>query len=324
MFVCDGGFSRPSFRAPLIDTFYLSRYRARAWRPPILAVAGGRAISGFIIIGVTEGDHQMLQSRHLGLVIPFVVVICSQTANSAEPAAKDAAPVPQMAFKTIERTVMMPTWVTEHRVVNVCKYRTEERQTTCTVCRPVPETHTIECEITVPTYETHMRTVQCTVCKPVMTTEQREVTVMVPTQEKRQGTRVVCRMVPVTEKRTICECQCGEMVKREVECTVMRPKSEEVPYEFTYTSYHPENRTVPVQICNFAYETQAREVPYTVCIPQQKKITRQIVTCRLVSEERTFTQTVNIPYTEQQEMDVQVCKMMPKTITCQVPACWCP
>jgi hypothetical protein len=318
------GCSRISFRAPLIDTFYFSRYRARALRPPIVAVADHWAFSGFFIMGVTKGDHQMLRFRHLGLVIPFVGIIFSQTTFSAEPARKDTAGVPQSAYKTIERTVMMPTWVTEHRVVNVCKYRTEERQYTCTVCRPVPETHTIECEITVPTYETHMRTVQCTVCKPVMTTEQREVTLMVPTQEKRQGTRVVCRMVPVTEKRTICECQCGEMVKREVECTVMRPKSEEVPYEFTYTCYRPEKRTVPVQICNFAYENQAREVPYTVCVPQQKKITRQIVTCRFVSEERTFTQTVNIPYTEQQEVDVQVCKMMPKTITCQVPVNCCP
>jgi hypothetical protein len=265
----------------------------------------------------------MLQSQRLAVLIPFVVMAMSRQAQADGPDTKESAPVPQLAYKTIERTVMMPTWVTERRVVNVCKYRAEQRQYTCTVCRPVVETQTIECEIMVPTYETHMRTVQCTVCKPVMTTEQREITVMVPTPEKRQGTRVVCRMVPVTEKRTVCECQDGKMVNREVECTVMRPQSEEVPYEFMYTAYRPEKRTVAVQLCNFAYETQAREVPYTVCIPQLKKITRPIMTCRLVSEERTFTQTVNVPYTEQQEVEVQVCKMVPKTITCKVPAC-CP
>jgi hypothetical protein len=65
----------------------------------------------------------------------------------------------------------------------------------------------------------------------------------------------------------------------------------------------------------------SKEVPYTVCVPTTKTGTRQVTTYSQVAEEKTATYTVCVPYTEQQEVTVQVCKMVPKTVKVKVPAC---
>jgi hypothetical protein len=283
------------------------------------------------------------------LLSPVLISALCQPAWAFQPGCNTCAPCCQTTYKTVERTVMVPTMVTENRTVDVVECRAEQRQHTYTVHRPVAETQTIACQITVPTYETRTQTVNYTVCRPVMTTQQREYTVMVPQTETRQATRPVCRMVPTTQTRTVCEDQgswqqvvqtykvgCGDcaqtcsrtcnvwapkMVTREVEYTVMRPQIDQVPYQYTVTVCHPETRTQDVQVCSFFQEAQSREVQYTVCVPQQKTITREVVTCKLVAEQRTANYTVQVPYTVQKQVAVQVCKMVPKTITCQVPVC---
>jgi hypothetical protein len=257
----------------------------------------------------------------------------------------------QTTYKTIERTVMVPEMATETRTVNVTECRAEERQRTYTVCRPVMERQTVEYQYVVPTYETRTREVTCTVCRPVMTTQERQVTVMVPEQQTRQGTRHVCRMVEVKQKHTVCEDHgswqqvtqnytvgCGDCAQtctrtcnvwvpnmqiREVETTCMRPQMQEEQYQYTITVCNPQTRTETVQVCNLVREQQTSQVQYTVCVPQMRTGTREVAVCRLVSEPKTETCMVQVPYTVQKQVQVQVCHMVPKTITCQVPVTTC-
>jgi len=105
----------------------------------------------------------------------------------------------------VERTICVPTWVTETRTVDVIECTTEERQRTCTVYKRVPETKTIETQCTVMVPETRTKTCNYTVCTPVWKEVEQEYTVMVPHQETRQGTRKVCKMEQVTETRTVCK-----------------------------------------------------------------------------------------------------------------------
>jgi uncharacterized protein (TIGR03000 family) len=257
----------------------------------------------------------------------------------------------ETTYQTVERTVMVPEMVTENRTVNVVECKAEEQQYTYAVCRPVTEKHTVEYQYTVPTYETRTREVRFTVCKPVMTTQRRQCTVMVPHTETCKGTRQVCRMVPVVQSRTVCEdhgcwkqvpqtytyCCCGcvqtctimcnvwepKIESREVQYPCMQPQMEQVPYEYAVTVCKPETQTQNVQVCTYVQEQQSRTESYQVCVPQQRTGTREVATCRMVTEQHTATRTVQVPHTVQRQVSVQVCHMVPKTITCQVPVTKC-
>jgi len=251
-----------------------------------------------------------------------------------------------------ECTVMVPEMVTEMRTVTVCQWRTEQRQATCMACRLVPETRQVTYEYTVPTYETRTQEFVYSVFKPVISTQQVDYTVMVPHIEKRQGVRRECHMVPVEMTCTVCEdhgswqqvvrhsgCGCcgpcswtcnvwvPKLEQREVKYTVMRPQIREVPYEFDVTVCTPEKRSEMVQVCNYAPEQVTRSVPYTVCVPVTKTDTREVTCYRRVEEPRTYNYTVCVPYQVEKQVPVQVCRMVPKTVTLQAPACggapWC-
>ncbi len=255
----------------------------------------------------------------------------------------------EITYQTVTSSIMVPTMVPETRTVNFVECRDEQREYHVTVFRQVPETRSVEYEYFVPTYEKRSREMSYTVCKPIMTTEQRQVTGMVPAAETRQGTRRVCSMVPVTRTRMVCEDHgswqqvartykvgCGDCAetytrmckvwapkyeRREVQYTVMRPQIQEVPYQYTVTVCHAQTETREVQVCNFVRERQTRQVPYTVCIPQRHTGTREVTTCRILPEEVTRTCTVQVPHTAQRQVTIQVCRMVPKTITEQVPVC---
>ena len=242
---------------------------------------------------------------------------------------------------------MVPTMVTETRTVKCMECRAEKRQVTYNVCRPVSETKDVSYEIVCPTYEQRTREVKCVVCKPVMSTQECQYTVQVPATETRQGTRKVCKMVPVKQTRTVCEDHgswqqvtqtykvgCGDCAQectrtcnvwvpkieqKQVEYTCMKPQVEDVAYEYNVTVCHPETRTKTVQVCKMVPEEQVQQVQYTVCVPVKKTVTRPVTTCRMVTEQTTREVTVQVPYPVEKQVQVQVCKMVPKTITCQVP-----
>ena len=55
-----------------------------------------------------------------------------------------------------------------------------------------------------------------------------------------------------------------------------------------------------------------------MCVPQQRTQTFNVTTYKCVPEQMTQTYTVCVPVQVQKEVQVQVCKMVPKTV--MVPA----
>jgi hypothetical protein len=254
--------------------------------------------------------------------------------------------------QTRECTIMMPEMVTEMRTITVCDWRAEQRQETYMACRMVPETREVPYEYTVPTYETRTREFVYSVFKPVLSSFNRDYTVMVPYTEKRQGVRSECRMVPVEMTCTVCEdhgawrqmfqhdgCGCcgscsracrtwiPKLQPREIKYTVMRPEMHDVPYEYEVTLCHPEKRTETVQVCNYVAQPQTRSVPYTVCVPVTKTGIREITCYHRVEEPATYTYTVQVPYSVEKQVPVQVCRMVAKKVTLPAGGCegarWC-
>ena len=198
----------------------------------------------------------------------------------------------------------------------------EKREGTRTVCKvvPVTETRTVTCDQG--HWETQTTDVPCNCCQ--------------------------CRSSCAPHVRHVCKrVWVPNVVTKEVEVTVHRRETEEVPYEYFVTvmkpeerahthkvcewktetrtktvrvcNYEREERTRTMQVCEYKPETRTRTVNYTVCVPETRTRTYNVTNYRRVAEEKTQTYDVCIPYTEQQEVEVQVCKMVPKTIT--VPVC---
>ncbi len=264
-----------------------------------------------------------------------------------------------MEIQYVEKTVMCPVMITEHRTVQQVCCRAEVRQATVTCYRQVPETRMASYQCTVLVPEVRQKTVQHTVCKPVYRTETRQYTVMVPYTETLQGVRQVCKLVPTTVTKTVCEDQghweerpcepatcapatcapatcapeaCAaacemptrkvwvpNVVTRQVPVTCMKPTMVEEPYTYTVLRCRPEVRTCTVNVCDYVSEVQTRVCNYTVYRPKVVTKTRPVTTYKCVPYQATRSYTVMAPYTVQRVVPVQVCKMVPKTI--QVPVC---
>jgi len=83
------------------------------------------------------------------------------------------------------------------------------------------------------------------------------------------------------------------------------------------TTCHPETRTRTYQVCEMQSEEQEYTYNVTVCHPETR--TRTFKVCKLVPEEKSETYKVCVPVCVEKEIQVQVCCMVPKTITVQVP-----
>lgn len=118
--------------------------------------------------------------------------------------------------QVVERTIMVPQMTTEKRVIQVTKYRCEQRPEVVTCTRLVPQVYSYKKTVTDMVSVKRTRVVDCMVTKPVTREEAYEVVVRVPHVEKREGTRMVTRYVPDVEKRVVCEDQ-GRFEERVVE-----------------------------------------------------------------------------------------------------------
>lgn len=107
----------------------------------------------------------------------------------------------------------------------------------------------------------------------------------------------------------------------QVPVKVWRNQVVEEPYQHTVTLYRPEERTQRIKVCEYVTEERTREVRYTVYVPKQQTRVRNVTSYKMVSEPRVDSYTVRIPYTVAKEVDVAVCRMMPKTIVCRLPNC---
>lgn len=144
-------------------------------------------------------------------------------------------------YQTVERTVLVPTWVTEKQTVKVTEYNRVEKERTVTVHECVPKTVKKSRTFTVLVPETKTRKVTENVCRrvtkevdqeyvvceaktvthdgtrtvrhPEWKEVEQEYTVKVPLTETKKGTRTVWRCVPVVKKSQVQEDQ-GRWVQR--------------------------------------------------------------------------------------------------------------
>jgi hypothetical protein len=122
---------------------------------------------------------------------------------------------------------------------------------------------------------------------------------------------------PATKKVWI-----SKPVEKEYFVTVWKPQQVEATYNKVCTTLKPVTRcTVVPCITGYTKECKTREVPYTVCVPCK---VMQPVACTTYTTEcvpMTKTYTVMVPHCVEKEIKVPVCRMVTKTITCQVPVC---
>lgn len=258
--------------------------------------------------------------------------------------------------RTLEQTVLVPHRSHEVRTVKVTEFRPEPRQRTITVRKQVPYTESKTEEFVVMVQKTEIRQVTHMVCRPVVEQVEQSYTVMVPQQETRKGVRhtAVCRpetvtatvfvdrghwedrlvSVPCIQPRRWCPCGwCGRcascvplfttqcirtwvpnIVGEKVTRTVMRPEVIEQPYEFTVTVYKPELQKRLVSVTKMVSEQVTKEVPYTVCVPEKRTRNVEVTKCRTVEEPKTITETVMVPVQVEKKITVPVCTMVPKTV----------
>jgi hypothetical protein len=125
--------------------------------------------------------------------------------------------------------------------------------------------------------------------------------------ETRTGTKkeVVYETQMRTRPRTIVE-YLDE--KRERPKKVLTFKEEERKETYPVITYKPEKRT--------------KEVSYTVCIPESRTENYQVTRCEQVPDNRieNYTERICVPVVK--EIEVQVCRMVPKVVSMNV--CPCP
>ncbi len=300
---------------------------------------------------------------HCCLAVVGVFAVISFTAANSDAQCRDphcggcvscAPAVPVM----IERTVMVPTYVTEKRVVHETVYHTEARTKTVTVNKCVPrqvektrsytvmvpqqQTKTVNYVVCKPVYETKTREYvvevpqwseveeKYTVRVPVWHDQERQYTVMVPTTEKRQGTRRVARCIPTTEQRTV-RCDEGHWETQMVEvpcyspcnnCGHCRACCSPVTQTVCRRVWMP--NVVEKQVDVTVYKQVVEDVPYEYCVTVCKPETRTetVKVCSYTDEERTCTRKVCTYKPETRTQTYQVCKYVHETqareVTCTV------
>src|SRR5262245_46175554 len=144
----------------------------------------------------------MLRTAPLGLAL---AVFCTPiwatemkggNCGNCAPVPCQSYQAPCQSYEMVEKTIMVPTLVSETRRIQVTEYRCEQRQPTYTVCRQVPETKSVTENYTVMVPENRVREEKVVVCRPVQRQVEQQYTVQVPHTETRKGTRRVCTYVP--------------------------------------------------------------------------------------------------------------------------------
>jgi hypothetical protein len=247
--------------------------------------------------------------------------------------------------KQVQRvcTVMVPEQRTKMCQYTVCRPVVQQVERQYTVCVPQWRDEVRQYTAYVPTVETRqgVRRVCKTVTEDVVKTvcvdrghwETQMVEVSCVTRRcglfGHRGCGGCCDPCCTT---TVCQkCWVPNVVQEQVTVTVCKPQIVEEPCEYTVTVCKPEVRNCTVKVCDWKQEVRTmmcnvttyesdvvqKEVTYTVCVPQQKTWTETVTCYETQAEEVTRTVTVCVPHQVQKEVQVNVCRMVPKTV--QVP-----
>jgi hypothetical protein len=208
----------------------------------------------------------------------------------------------------------------------------------------VPRYENVEDVVTVPVPHVEQRNGVRTVCRMVQDFEMREVC----RDEGHwvdQPQKVVCGSACGgcgKEHYVSCRVWVPNIVRHQVRVPVMRPEWVEVPYQYNVTVMRPEQRRVVRQVCRLEpqekvvmqrvceYEPVERVRMVRVCEMQPRERMREVsyVECeerrevrmvnetryRVVEEERVVNYTVCVPRRFEQEVEVDVCRMVPREI----------
>lgn len=133
-----------------------------------------------------------------------------------------------------------------------------------------------------------------------------ECTVVTYRPESRTGTRKVVNYVP--EKRT----RTRKVVSYNDE---QRTRSQRV------VSYEQRSRTETYPIVSYTTEKRTKEVSFTVNVPETQVEPYTSTRYETVEEAVTEEYTIRVPYTVTKEIQVPVCRMVPKLVAYQVNLC---
>ncbi len=260
--------------------------------------------------------------------------------------------VTQYKPETRERTVTemrrVPKTETVTRSYTVMVPKTETKTVTYNVCKPVITEETQQYTVNVPHTESREGTRK--VCKKVATTQKRTVTVDEghwegPPPASSAGAcgaanacggciascddcGTGCGRRHRRARRccgsgsgcgAVANCGAGpvwvpNLVQKEIECTVYNNVWEDQNYTYNVTVMKPETRSRTVKKCHTVTEQQSREVTYTRCVPEQRSSSHEVTRYECVPSEKTVTYTVQVPHQVEKQIQVRVCKMVPKTI----------
>lgn len=269
------------------------------------------------------------------------------TAARATGTGEDCVSAAPAAPEMVARTIYVPQYTTEKRVVRRVVCEPVERERVVTVVECVPETRTVEQPYT--SWETRQRTrtVHYTVRKPVFETHSREVQVQVPVwetrqqtyqvripvrrevaeqyvvqvphREQRQAMRTVCRTIPVKETRTV-TCDNGHWEMQTIEA----------PCDGCGGGWFGRRRGCCADDCCgtqmacrrvWVPQVETKRVEVTVYRPRMEQVPYTYTQVVYRPETRTRTVSVCDYRTESRTRDVRVCRFRPETRTVNYRTC---
>jgi hypothetical protein len=246
--------------------------------------------------------------------------------------------------KCVRRVPYQET-VTEDYVVMV--QQTHMKKIVETVYKPVMETVRQEYTVMVPHQEMRTGYRPVTTCVPTQRTFTvcvdrggwQERTIQVPCSSypvrcgqcggcgayggNRCGGCNGCGACPPPMTTRVVRCWVPNIVKEQVTRTVMVPQTVNQPYQYAITVCSPEKRVRDVQVCRQVAEQVTREVPVTTCVPEKRQRTFQVTKYRDEVDVKQVPYTVMVPYTVDKEIQVPVCRVVPKVVT-QTCRVWVP
>jgi hypothetical protein len=194
----------------------------------------------------------------------------------------------------VKKTIMVPVVVTETRLKTCVIQKTEEREETYTVFKPVTKTQKFEKEICYLADEVKRKTITQTECHRVQNPVNRVSSIKVPVDEYYQG----------TELRRVCD-ECGREVCVEVPCTCKKTRLEKDLQSDFY------------QVEDVVFEKTTKDIDYCVKTPKKhKELCAEETVCKLEPVVKKRKVQVCVPEIIKQPVEVKVTRMVPKTICC--------
>jgi hypothetical protein len=213
------------------------------------------------------------------------ITVCRLVPETKMVSRMDTVLVPEQRTFTQSYLACRMTYETVSRQVTVMVPRSETRQGTRTVCRPVAVQE------------------MKTVCRDV-------------------GGWTTQSYVDCCGCTHTCNLWASKTVTEQVPVTVYKPNFVEEPYTYDVVVCHPEQRTITAQVAKPVYETKTRDVSCVVSVPKQIERQIPITTVRPVQEERVVNYTAMVPERIEREVQVPVCTLVPKQVSYTVrPPC---